>query len=65
MSDKFMQIPSDKVAAAELLLAAGSVYTYTKTDNKNVKSAAVATALYLAYGAYLNSKGRVKVLKGD
>ena len=65
MSDKFIHIPSGKVAAVELLLVAGSVYTYTKTDNKIVKSASAATAIYLAYGAYLNSKGRVKVLKGD
>ena len=65
MNDQFLKIPSNTVAAVELLLVAGALYGYTKTNNKIAKSASVATAIYLAYGAYLNTQGRVKVLKGN
>ena len=63
MNDQYMNISSEQIAIIEALLSAGLLYTASKTDSKASKAVAAATAAYLLYGAYLNTQGRVKILK--
>jgi len=65
MSDQYMNVSSTKIAIVEALLSAGLLYTASKTDSKASKVVAAATAAYLLYGAYLNTQGRVKILKDN
>ena len=64
MDNRFLDISSIKIAIVEAVLVTGALYASSKTDNKVAKASSIATAIYLAYGAYLNTQGRVKVLKG-
>lgn len=65
MNDQYMNVSSTKIAILEAVLAAGVLYGTTKTNDKVVKVATAATAAYLLYGAYLNTQGRVKILKDN
>ena len=55
-------IDPKQIAMAELVMAAALFYTAGKTQSLIPKVATSVSALYLAYGAYLNSKGRVLLL---
>jgi len=55
-------ISSGHIAALESVLAIGLIYASNKTSDTNAKYMLYASAAYLAYGAYLNTQGRVKLL---
>jgi len=55
-------ISSGHIAALESFYAIGLLYASTKTFDKTSKYLMYASAAYLAYGAYLNTQGRVKLL---
>lgn len=65
MSDQYMNLSSTKIAILEVVLAAGVLYGTTKTNSNTAKVATTVTAAYLLYGAYLNTQGRVKILKDN
>jgi len=62
--EQYVKFDPRVVALAEALMAAGLVYaTHDSTMTK--KSIAYITAAYLLYGSYLNTQGRIKLLKDD
>lgn len=60
--DKYMDVDPKIIAIAEALMGAGIIYVANDSEGKK-KAIAYATAVYLFYGAYLNTQGRVKLLK--
>jgi len=62
--DQYIKFDSRVVALAEALMAGGLIYaSHDSTVTK--KSIAYITAAYLLYGSYLNTQGRIKLLKDN
>ena len=62
--DQYVKFDSRVVALAETLMSAGLIYVSKKILIKT-KTVAYVTAAYLLYGAYLNTQGRIKLLKDN
>ena len=60
--EQYVKFDSRLVALAETLMSAGLIYISKDSDKKS-KAVAYITASYLLYGAYLNTQGRIKLLK--
>ena len=62
--DQYVKFDSRVVALAETLMSAGLIYVSKDSDKKKQKPLLMYSC-YLLYGAYLNTQGRIKLLKDN